>query len=54
MDIETGMQIGSKLFYLKNPALICGTIMPVFMLNAELLNAIFRRAMSNVIEDEHG
>lgn len=28
--------------------------MPLFMLNAELVNAFFRRAMSNVIEDEHG
>lgn len=54
MHIETDVQIVNKMFYLVNLALICGTIMTTFLLNAMSVNATLRTALSKVIVvDEH-
>ncbi|GFV32855.1 hypothetical protein TNCV_4685631 [Trichonephila clavipes] len=47
MNTET--DISHKLSFLRNPALICGTIMTAFVLNAMPGNAFFQSAFSNII-----
>ncbi|GFW88578.1 uncharacterized protein TNCV_828471 [Trichonephila clavipes] len=53
MNTEPGGLIGNKLFFLTNPALICGTTMAAFVLDAMPVNAPFQNTLSNVILDKH-
>lgn len=34
MNTKTNMKIGNMMFYLANPALMCGTNMAIYVLNA--------------------
>lgn len=53
VNIEIGMQIDSKLLYLTSPIFIYSTIMTISILNAILVNAVFKGALLNVIQHQH-
>lgn len=53
MDIETGVEVDNKCFFLTNLALICGTMMVSFVLDAIPVNATVWSSLSNAIVDEH-
>ncbi|GFW60070.1 transposable element Tcb2 transposase [Trichonephila clavipes] len=53
MRIGVGVLIGSRSFFLTNPASICGTMMAEFVSGAMPVNGTFRSALSNATVDEH-
>ena len=53
MSTEPSKFIGTKLFFQMNHALICGTLLPAFVLDAMPVNAAFQIALSNDIVAEH-
>ena len=53
MNTEPGGLIDNKLSFLTNPALICGTMMAAYVLDAMPVNIAFHSVLSNVIVAEH-
>lgn len=53
INIEADIQIGIKSLILMNPALICGTIVTAFVLDAMLVNDTIQKALSIIIEGKH-